>query len=336
MSIENKIAGALAGMAYGDAFGMPGELWPRAKVRERFGRITAFLDGPKDSSTACYYKAGQYTDDTGQALVILKDLLKYGRVPEVKVLAADLLEWVGSVNGFAINLLGPSSKAALLAHVRGEDYRPVVKTALTNGAAMRIAPVGCFFAADEIESLCRTVARVSCVTHGTDVTIAGAAMVAQMVASAINGRSWDEMLSDSCAAFDYARTLGEPTCSASIKRRLLNVISLLPSCNSDEDASELIYELAGTGTLASESVTAALAVAWYCRDPERAALMCANMGGDTDTMGAMACAICGAYTGISGIRAETIAYLEQVNDISFSELCADIMRVRPVFVKEQP
>ena len=47
--LQDRIAGALAGMVLGDAFGVPGELWPRAKVRERFGRITEFLDGPADN-----------------------------------------------------------------------------------------------------------------------------------------------------------------------------------------------------------------------------------------------------------------------------------------------
>ena len=32
MSLKDKIAGTLAGMVYGDAFGVPGELWPREKV----------------------------------------------------------------------------------------------------------------------------------------------------------------------------------------------------------------------------------------------------------------------------------------------------------------
>ena len=36
---RSKIAGAIAGMVLGDALGVPGELWPREKVRERFGWI---------------------------------------------------------------------------------------------------------------------------------------------------------------------------------------------------------------------------------------------------------------------------------------------------------
>ena len=164
----NRIAGAIAGMVLGDAFGVPGELWPRAKVRERFGTIDTFLDGPEDNIVACYFKAGHYTDDSAQAFVVLQALLDYKTVPPVRVLADRLIEWVKSMNGFEINLLGPSSKASLLAHSEGRDPSPQLKTALTNGAAMRIAPVGCIVGADDPEFLAETVARISVVTHGTD------------------------------------------------------------------------------------------------------------------------------------------------------------------------
>ena len=334
MSLKDKIAGTLAGMVYGDAFGVPGELWPREKVRSRFGTIDKFLDGPEDNIVACYFKAGHYTDDSSQALVILNDLLKYGCVPETAILAKDLIAWVESMNGFEINLLGPSSKASLLAHVKGEDYTKYTKTALTNGAAMRIAPVGTFFNFDETKSICRTVAKVSAVTHGTDVAIAGASMVAQAVASGLCGRSYDEMLEDICKAFDFAVTLGEPTWAASIKDRLLNVLDKAKGCTDPDKFSLLVYNLVGTGTMTSESVTAALAIAYYCQDVEKAAFLCANMGGDTDTIGSMACAICGAFNGLSSIKNETISYLEQTNDINFADLADKIIKARTSFIKE--
>lgn len=334
MSLKDKIAGTLSGMVYGDAFGVPGELWPREKVRSRFGIIDKFLDGPEDNIVACYFKAGHYTDDSSQALVILNDLLKYGCVPETAILAKDLIAWVESMNGFEINLLGPSSKASLLAHVKGEDYTKYTKTALTNGAAMRIAPVGTFFNFDETKSLCRTVAKVSSVTHGTDVAIAGASMVAQAVASGLCGRSYDEMLEDICKAFDFAVTLGEPTWAASIKDRLLNVLDKAKGCTDPDKFSLLVYNLVGTGTMTSESVTAALAIAYYCQDVEKAAFLCANMGGDTDTIGSMACAICGAFNGLSSIKNETISYLEKTNDINFADLADKIIKARASFIKE--
>lgn len=330
----DRIAGALAGMVLGDALGVPGELWPREKVRSRFGRIEEFLDGPADNIVACYFKAGHYTDDSAQAFVVLEALLKAGTVPPAKTLADDLLEWVRSMNGFEINLLGPSSKASLLAWSKGEDAEAVTKLSLTNGAAMRIAPAGCLVEANEHEKLAETVARVSRVTHSTDVAISGAAMVAQAVASAVAGRSWDEIRTDIAAIHPIALVKGEPTWAASVLARLEAfeaMVEKLGDAPSEEDVSLLIYRAIGTGTMTSESVAAALAVALWCRDPWLAAVMCANMGGDTDTMGAMACAICGAKCGISGMDESVVKYLETTNGIDFRALAKRILEARANF-----
>ena len=45
--------------------------------------------------------------------------------------------------------------------------------------------------------------------------------------------------------------------------------------------------------------------------------MCANLGGDTDTIGAMATAICGAFRGADAIKPEYIETLQKQNDADF-------------------
>lgn len=48
MELRDKIAGALYGMALGDAMGMPAELWGRERARKFFGgKITEFIDDTK-------------------------------------------------------------------------------------------------------------------------------------------------------------------------------------------------------------------------------------------------------------------------------------------------
>ncbi len=332
--LQEKIAGAIAGMVLGDAMGMPGELWPREKIRQRFTFIDEFLDGAKDNIVACYFKKGQYTDDSAQAFVILNTLLEYKTVPDVKILADKLLDWVYSMNGFEINLLGASSKASLLAHSKGEDYTKYTKTAATNGAAMRIAPVGCVIPWNEQELLAKTVASISKVTHGTDTAIAGASMIAQAVASALAGRNFDEIIEDTYKIHDIALKLGVSTHNAKCKNRLQMALKLMKECKTDEDVSLMIYETVGTTIAMSESVPAALAVAYYCQDAKKAALMCANMGGDTDTIGSMAAAICGAYKGIKSIPEEWLKFLEQVNKIDFKDYSNKIIKLRQEFYLE--
>ena len=56
-----------------------------------------------------------------------------------------------------------------------------------------------------------------------------------------------------------------------------------------------------------------VSIAYYTQDPNKCCLMCANLGGDTDTIGAMATAICGAFVGYSKINPEYTELLRVQN-----------------------
>ncbi|MCB5689834.1 ADP-ribosylglycohydrolase family protein, partial [Blautia wexlerae] len=61
-------------------------------------------------------------------------------------------------------------------------------------AAMRIAPIGTLFSTTQKEELCRYVAAVSSVTHTSDITLAGASMIAMAVASALEYHDREKMI----------------------------------------------------------------------------------------------------------------------------------------------
>ena len=84
--------------------------------------------------------------------------------------------------------------------------------------------------------------------------------------------------------------------------------------------SKKIYDVIGSGVGIIESVPAAISIAYYTQDPNECCLMCANLGGDTDTIGAMATAICGAFTGYSKINPEYTELLRVQNpETDFAE-----------------
>ena len=63
-------------------------------------------------------------------------------------------------------------------------------------------------------------------------------------------------------------------------------------------------------------------------DPNRCAVLCANLGGDTDTIGAMATAICGALHGVQAIDPALKAELDAVNRLDFGHYCAKLLHYR--------
>ncbi len=279
--MRNKVLGALYGMAIGDAMGMPPELWGRKRVQAYFGEITDFLDGPKENDVACNFTRGQYTDDTSQALLILDALIETDFVPDTKVIGRHLMEWADRLKAFDNNILGPSSKAALLALKDGKDVSQFTSKAETNGAAMRIAPVGCLFSSNEHQQLAQYVMDISKVTHSTDVAVGGAAMIAAAVSSALEDKSWDAIMQDAIAAYDVAKELGAETYSASLSGRLKLAMGYAKQYEGqDEPFLQTIYDIIGSGVITSESVPAALAIATM-RMTLTAAACCVPTSGET-------------------------------------------------------
>lgn len=327
--MRDKIAGAIYGMALGDAMGMPSELWGREKVRKYFGKIEGLLDGPKENSVACNYKKGQFTDDTGQALVIIDSLKDTKFKPNSKDIANKLLKWAQKEKVFENNILGPTSKVALANFRDGINSKAVTDKALSNGSAMRIAPIGCLFNAHDKEKLANFVYEVSEVTHTSDITIAGAAMIAVAVSSAIENNDFDIVIKDIFEMEPIARRLGAETYSPSLTERIKIGIYLANKYKDSENLFlEKLYDIVGAGVNISESVPSAISIAYYAQDPNKCALLCANLAGDTDTIGAMATAICGAFKGIDYIKEEYIESLNKANDIDFDSYISILMNGR--------
>lgn len=315
MRNKDKILGALYGQAIGDAMGMPTELWPIQKIQAKFGKnITTFLDGTEDNDIAINFKAGEYTDDTNQAFAILDALIETDWQPNMRVLVKHIMQWADGVGAWTNNILGPSSKAALTLVKEGKDPSEVTKSALTNGCGMRISPIGTLYTPEQLNDLIQMVYEVTKITHSSDVAISGAAMIAGAVTAAIADYSWDEIIEYAEEANDAGFKLGAPTWAAHNKERLEIGLSLAKKYEGNDEAfSRAIYDTVGTGTMISESIPAAVAIAYYAKDVKKSAIICTNLGGDTDTIGAMATAICGAKNGASAIPEEWKKLIDSKN-----------------------
>lgn len=78
-----------------------------------------------------------------------------------------------------------------------------------------------------------------------------------------------------------------------------------------------------------ESIPTAIALVELSNtDPHLCAELAANLGGDTDTIGAMATAICGAIHGINRISNDTVNQINQANRIDFTPYAAALCQFR--------
>ncbi len=333
MELRDKIAGALYGMALGDAMGMPAELWGRERTRKFFGgEITGFLDGPKENDVAFNYSKAQFTDDTSQALVLLDSLKAKDYKPDAADIATRMLVWAEKENAFENNILGPTSKVALADFRDGRDASAITNKALSNGSSMRIAPIGCLFTPEQRQELVDYVYGVSQATHTSDVTIAGAAMIAEGVASAIVNDDFELVLSDILSVEEAGYKRGCETFSPRLAERVKIGIQIAKEyAGNDAAFLKKVYDVIGAGVGIIESVPAAVSIAYYAQNPNKCCLMCANLGGDTDTIGAMATAICGAFTGYSKIKPEYTRLLRVQNpETDFDEYIDILIKGREI------
>src|SRR5215469_13003357 len=163
---------------------MPTQLLSRDQITERWGPLlTGFEPAPPGHPIAAGMAAGAVTDDTEQAVLLARLLLKGPIEPRELADALVTLERDMTARG-SRDLLGPSTRRAVEAVLAGVPPEDAGAAGDTNGAAMRVAPVGVATPPDDLEALVDEVRRASHVTHNTSLALAGAAAVSAGVAGA--------------------------------------------------------------------------------------------------------------------------------------------------------
>ncbi|MCU6670208.1 ADP-ribosylglycohydrolase family protein [Enterobacteriaceae bacterium H4N4] len=326
---QERVLGALYGQALGDAMGMPSELWPRKRVKAHFGWIDRFLPGPAENNAACYFNRAEFTDDTSMALCLADAIIECDGQINADAIGKHILRWALDFDAFNKNVLGPTSKIALNAIRDGKPVSELENNGVTNGAAMRASPLGCLLPTVPLEQFVEQVALASSPTHKSDLAIAGAVVIAWAISRAIDGESWQNIVDALPGIARYAQEAKPTTFSASLAARIELALKTVREANGTESASEQVYHLVGAGTSTIESVPAAIAmVELAATDPNRCAILCANLGGDTDTIGAMATAICGALHGVQAIDPALKGELDAVNQLDFGAYCDKLLHYR--------
>lgn len=326
----DRAEAALLGLAIGDALGMPTQWLPRGTVAHLYGGLRWFEPGPQENEISRGLPAGHVTDDTDQALIVARALVAGGGHVQPARLALDLLAWEAHmVSVGSLDLLGPSTQRALSALANGADPAETGRWGDTNGGAMRIAPVGVLVPARPLDRLVDRVAEVCALTHNTGVAIAGASAVAAAVATGIDGGSFDDALDAAVLAARQGARRGAYVAGADVATRIVWAVDLVRRAASEAAALDAVSYLVGTGIATQESVPAAFALlALAPEDPWRVCLTAADLGGDSDTVAAMAGAVGGALHGTAAFPLGAVELVTTVNDLDVVALVASLLALR--------
>ena len=333
----SRAYGAFAGLALGDALGIPTQAMSPEQIHAVYGRVTGLVDGDDSQPYAPGMPAGSVTDDTEQALLIASLLVRGGGSSSGRVAldAGDfshaLLSWEDSmIERGSLDLLGPSTKAALERVRAGDDPLTVGGLGTTNGAAMRVTPIGIAVSTADPEVFADAVWSSCQVTHATRQGFQSAALVAAAVSLALDWpeASASDMTTLLWKAVSYVESLPErgawtpdPDVVAATRRAMQLV------ANPASSSLECLVEQIGTSVASAHAIPMAFAL--LARDPSpRALLDATNLGGDTDTIGAIAGAILGSVLGVEAFDPAMLTQVELTSHLDLPSIALELLALR--------
>ena len=282
----DQFQGCLLGLSLGDALGAPFE-----------GGVLERLIWRVIGKTS--HEEIRWTDDTQMTIDLIESFLDRGEFDAVDLAArfASSYRWD---RGY-----GPGTAKVLKRIKRGIHWQQANRSvyprgSFGNGAAMR-APILGLIKANRMEQLADVARQTAIVTHAHPIALEGAVLVAVTTALATQGRIPTEILK-----------LTTSYCSDDAFTSRLAIAQTWLESGQAATSSEIARYL-GRGVAADKScVTAAYLGLRFLKQPFLELLKTiTRLGGDADTIGAMAGAIWGAANGATKLPAESLAKLEQ-------------------------
>ncbi|SDD69760.1 ADP-ribosyl-[dinitrogen reductase] hydrolase [Paenibacillus sp. UNCCL117] len=268
MELSQRIKGALYGVAVGDALGGTTEFMSRQEIAKRHGYLRTIIGGG-----VWNLEAGEVTDDTMMTLCVAEGILEHPEDP-VQPIGERFMVWYRSDPKDIGNIIrqvfqryeGNWFEAALAAH---HD----LGRSAGNGSLMRCLPAALAYADPaQLENVSRLQSRM---THYDERCDQACICYNRIAWRLLRGEELRAAIAAEIAGTDYADVLtlaGEPDCE--------------PSGFVADTFRWVLYLL-----LHGQS---------FADVVQRAA----NLGGDSDTIGAIAGGLAGAYYGYEGIPGE--------------------------------
>jgi len=276
MSQSDRAAGALLGLACGDALGRPVEFQSPQRIADDYATLREMVGHGTHRQPA-----GTVTDDTDLALCVARSLVETGRF-DPDHLGERFVAWlesgpfdVGLTTSDAINEIRDGTPPLEAGEVAWERLSEGGNAG--NGSVMRCAPHALAFEAGG--RLDRVSRASSAITHFDPRCQAGCAVLNRTIRGYLD---------------DEADPLARALETTEMPGELRDALDPLP----DESEEEVV--LGNTGYVVSTLQTT-LHDALRAETAESAIVTAVNRGGDTDTLGAVTGAIAGARFGASDL-----------------------------------
>lgn len=304
---------AVQGTAVGDAFGLQLSFCSREEIRQR--RQSGLIPGPPHGSSIG--TPWPFTDDTLMALSIVENLRRFGQI-EQDALAQSFAAHFDERRGYGMAMFGYMERI-----LRGEEWGVVAGSlfdgqgSFGNGSAMRIAPLGAFFAdrlPDDRAVLIDNAHRSAAVTHAHPEAAAGAIAVALAAGWAEAQRMG---IVETLVGSAFVSRLVDDVPTSTTQAGIVRAIEI-----SSDTPIATVAGILGNGSRISAMDTVPLVVwcaAHHLDDFSAALWTTAEALGDVDTTCAMVGGIVAANAGSGAIPSEWLARTEALPEWPFAD-----------------
>ena len=297
---EERLARArlsLEGLSVGDSLGGFFE-FGRTELQEYWRNTRALPNGE-----------WRFTDDTNMALSIYAILRKHHGIDQ-NALANHFAKHFDRTRGY-----GLGARKLLMRLQIGADWRQVAPYIFSggsygNGGAMRVAPLGAYFA-DDIDSLVENAKLSAEITHAHPEGIAGAIAVAVATSIAVNA-------TEKIDYHDFIDGVLEHVPDSLVRTNIAKGHDVPPETEIWTGVVAVLQN--GSGVSAQDTVPLVIWVAATCLDDfESAMWKLIDARGDVDTTCAMVGGIIACFVGQDGIPQKWIAQREKLPQWAFED-----------------
>ena len=299
---QNQVRAGVIGHAIGDALGVPVEFKTREYLEEN--PIKGMIGYGRYNQPA-----GTWSDDTSMEIALMNALIDCMGI-DYRAIMSNYIEWWQDDKFTANDVtfdIGYTTQAALENYLSGSK-KPLEcglddLVSNGNGSLMRSLPVAflCFKYELDVHDTYNLVRDMSSLTHAHPIAVMGCFIYVNFVRSLLNGGSREDAYYEICH-IDYGKFFDEDTIEA--YGRILE--GNLDQLKKNEINSE--------GYVVS-TLEAALWCLFNTPGYKSAVLMAVNLGGDTDTIGAVTGSMAGIFYGYKEIPSKWIDQLQKVEEL---------------------
>jgi ADP-ribosylglycohydrolase len=290
--ITNKIIGTIMGVAFGDAMGLPLELWSSEFIQKKLSdtsndtlknNVFSYMDKKYVNGFIKTHKndfIGEYSDDTEMTLGIIESILLIGEVNSIHLLENFKKNYKES-RGYGYN----TSRI-----LKGESIN---EKSDSNGGLMRISPIALWNLESTDSKLKKDIILVLNTTnHDTPTSIETCMLLCKIIIYMIKNTEPNSLLINEFISFLEMEISNYPNIEIDIR-------TVINNFKSGNDELKIISTLEPYSTNCIETFQKVInSLLFHWNEPELALSYIISYGGDTDTQTSILSSILGSRFGL--------------------------------------